>query len=94
MDTKKKHIYKGQIFKIDRILHEDIEKNKLSLPGSPLWDIYMNPGCLPDGDFSKEKRKEFDIGIKKIVLKSQMTNKTFIENMVDRKRKEIGISSI
>ena len=87
MNVNKNHIFRGQIFKVDTKLSEYVEKNKKSLPGSPFWNIDMNPGCLPDGDFSEEKREEFDKEIRRLIFTSQFTNKTFIENMVERKRR-------
>ena len=68
---------------------ENIEGNKRSLPGSPKWDHKMNPGCMPDGDFCKEKREEFKIGLKRLLLKNRYANTTFFENAVNIKRRWI-----
>lgn len=82
------NIYKNRIFIVKKDF-KNIENNKKSLPGSPKWDYKMNPGCMPDGEFCKEKREEFKIGIKRLLLKNRYTNTTFFENAVNRKRKGI-----
>ena len=82
------NIYKNKIFIVKKDF-SNIENNKKSLPGSPIWDYKMNPGCMPDGQFCKEKREEFKTGIQRLLLKNRYTNTTFFENAVNRKRKGI-----
>ena len=82
------NIYKNKIFIVKKNFN-NMENNKQSLPGSPIWDYKMNPGCMPDGQFCKVKREEFKTGIQKLLLKNRYTNKTFFENAVNRKRKGI-----
>lgn len=46
---------------------EQPSPRRLSLPSSPQWTDDMNPGHQPDGEFSREMRKAFNLGVRSLL---------------------------
>ena len=66
------------------------EDRKPSLPSSPFLRIKDNLSLIPDGEFSREKEKNFEIQIKKLItplsFNSNIYGKTLLEKKIFEKR--------
>lgn len=60
-------------------------EGKRSLPGSPRWTDDMNPSHQPDGEFSREKKNDFDKALKNLCRKIRCGG-TVLETRVVAKR--------
>lgn len=68
-----------------RRLKEEGGDGKRSLPGSPGWTDDMNPSHQPDGEFSMEKKHEFQKGVRNL-LRVLRSGGTLLETRVASKR--------
>lgn len=66
------------------------EDRKPSLPSSPFLRLEDNISCIPNGDFSREKEKNFEIQIKRLITplrsNSNIYGKTLLEEKIYEKR--------
>ena len=73
-----------------RIINFVEEDRKPSLPSSPFLRMKDNISLIPDGEFSREKAKNFEIQIKNLITplrsNSNIYGKTLLEKKIYEKR--------
>jgi|MDTG01.2.fsa_nt_gb hypothetical protein len=70
------------------------EDRKPSLPSSPFLKMKDNISLIPDGEFSREKEKNFEIQIKRLITPLRFNPNIYGQTLLERKIYEKRYNSI